>query len=143
MSLQDLTPHPINSAGVDADPPPVQGASIARWQRAMQLNVNGSILCSKHVVDAMERAGGGAIVNVLSLCDMTGRQQTSADFAAKAAMRKEGDLTQTLIDIKQSRQTEDIGLSSNVAAAVLYLVSKTGRFITGSELVIDAGYSWR
>ena len=70
----------INSAGVDADPPSAQGFSIAQWQRAMQLNVNGSILCSKHVADAMERAGGGVIVNVLSLCGMTGSQQALADL---------------------------------------------------------------
>jgi len=77
----------INCAGVDTDKPSAQGFSIAQWQRSMQLNVNGSILCSKHVIGAMERAGGGAIVNVLSLCGMTGDQQASADFSAQAALR--------------------------------------------------------
>ncbi|PFH09734.1 NAD(P)-dependent dehydrogenase (short-subunit alcohol dehydrogenase family) [Collimonas sp. PA-H2] len=163
----------INSAGVNADLLPGQGLSIAQWQRTIQLNVNGSILCSKHVVDAMERAGGGAIVNVLSLCGMSGSQQTSADFAAKAALRmayinarsyaarnirvncihpglarppvleatthEEGDLPHTFMDMEQNHQPEHIGSNSDVAAGVLYLVSETGRFITGNELVIDSG----
>lgn len=162
----------INSAGVDADSPSTQGFSIAQWQRAMQLNVNGSILCSKHVADAMERAGGGVIVNVLSLCGMTGSQQASADFAAKAAlrmayidaqryaarnirvncihpglvrpavleaaMREEGDLTQTFIDMEQIRLPGHKGSNNDVAAGVLYLVSDAGRFVTGSELVINS-----
>lgn len=164
----------INSAGVDADKPSAQGFSIAQWQRIMQLNVNGSILCSKHVVGAMERAGGGAIVNVLSLCSMSGSQQASADFAAKAAlrmayidaqsyaarnirvncihpglvhppvpeaiMREDRDLTQTFINMEQIRPSEHIGSNSDIAAGVLYLVCKAGRFVTGSELVINAGY---
>ena len=163
----------INSAGVDTDPPLAQGFSIAQWQRAMQLNVNGSILCSKHVADAMERAGGGAIVNVLSLCGMTGSREASADFAAKAAlrmayidaqryaarnirvncihpglvrppvleaaMREEGDLTQAFIDMEQIRLSGHKGSNNDVAAGVLYLVSDAGRFVTASELVIDAG----
>jgi NAD(P)-dependent dehydrogenase (short-subunit alcohol dehydrogenase family) len=163
----------INSAGVDTDKPSAQGFSIAQWQRAMQLNVNGSILCSKHVVGAMDRAGGGAIVNVLSLCGMTGIQQAAADFAAKAAlrmayidarscaarnirvncihpglvrppvpetaMREEGDLTQTFIDMEQIRLPKHIGSNIDVAAGILYLASDAGRFVTASELVIDAG----
>lgn len=167
----------INSAGVDADSPSAQGFSIAQWQRAMQLNVNGSILCSKHVADAMERAGGGVIVNVLSLCRMAGRQQASADFAAKAAlrmayidaqryaarnirvncihpglvrpafleaaMREEGDLTQAFIDMEQIRLPGHKGSKNDVAAGVLYLVSNAGRFVTGSELVINSSCSLR
>ena len=162
----------INCAGVDTDPPSAQGLSIAQWQRAMQLNVNGSILCSKHVVNAMERAGGGAIVNVLSLCEMTGNQQASADFAATAAlrmayinaqrfaarnirvnciypglarlpavdatMREVGDLTQTFMDMEQIRLPKHIGSYIDVAASILYLVSDAGRFVTASELMIDA-----
>jgi NAD(P)-dependent dehydrogenase (short-subunit alcohol dehydrogenase family) len=167
----------INSAGVDAIPSATQEISIAQWQRAMQLNVNGSILCSKHVVDAMERAGGGTIVNVLSLCGMTGTREASADFAAKAAlrmayidaqryaarnirvncihpglvrppilevaMREEGDLTQTFIDMGQIRQSRYIGSPVDVAAGVLYLVSEAGCFVTGNEFVINSGCSYR
>lgn len=165
----------INGAGVDASKPSAHGFSIPQWQRAMQLNVNGSILCSKHVLAAMERAGGGAIVNVLSQCGMTGSQQAAADFAAKTALRmayidapsyatrnirvncihpgvvrppaleatirEEGDLTQAFINTEQIRPLGHIGSNSDVAAGVLYLVSEAGRFVTGSELVIDAGHS--
>ncbi|MEM4988341.1 SDR family NAD(P)-dependent oxidoreductase [Collimonas sp. H4R21] len=167
----------INCAGVNVAQSPAQGLSIAQWQRAMQLNVNGCILCSKHVADAMDRAGGGAIVNVLSPCGMTGSREASADFAAKAAlrmayidaqryaarnirvncihpclirppvleaaMREEGDLTQTFIDMQQIRLPGPKGSNNDVAAGVLYLVSDAGRFVTSSELVINSGHSFK
>ena len=158
----------VNSAGVDA------GSASSR-ELAMQANVNGSILCSKHVAPAMERAGGGAIVNVLSLCAMDGGQQEAADRAVRAAlrmnnahamryamqnirvnailpgvvrppalaaaMRRQDDLTQVLADRAELQMLTARGSAADVAAAILYLASDAGRFVTGSELVIDAGPS--
>jgi NAD(P)-dependent dehydrogenase (short-subunit alcohol dehydrogenase family) len=56
------------------------------WRRVMQVNVETMFLVAKHVIPAMRRAGGGAIVNVSS---GTGRQPQSfnVDYSgAKAAM---------------------------------------------------------
>ncbi|WP_190275186.1 SDR family NAD(P)-dependent oxidoreductase [Collimonas fungivorans] len=158
----------VNSAGLDA------GSASSR-ELAMQANVNGSILCSKHVAPAMERAGGGAIVNVLSLCAMDGGQQEAADRAVRAAlrmnnahamryamqnirvnailpgvvrppalaaaMRRQDDLTQVLADRAELQMLTARGSAADVAAAILYLASDAGRFVTGNELVIDAGPS--
>jgi len=151
----------VNSAGVDAD------------DRSTQANVNGSILCSKHVAPAMERAGGGSIVNVLALRAMDGAQQEAADHAAKttlrmgsmnairyatqnirvntihpgvvrppalaAARRRQHDLTQLLADRAELQMLTGRGSAADVAAAILYLASDASRFVTGNELVIDAG----
>ncbi|WP_211466399.1 SDR family NAD(P)-dependent oxidoreductase [Collimonas silvisoli] len=164
----------INSAGVDADNPYAEGLPLRQWERAMQANVGGSISCSKHVLTAMVRAGGGSIVNVLSLCCMAGERQDAADHAAKAALRmanlnamryascnirvnsihpglarppalaaakrEQGDLTQELTDRAEMQMLAGKGSATDVAAAVLYLVSDASRFTSGSELVIDAGY---
>ncbi|AMP07069.1 short chain dehydrogenase family protein [Collimonas pratensis] len=163
----------INSAGVDASQPYANGLLQKHWEKAMQANVNGSILCSKHVAPAMERAGGGSIVNVLSPCAVSRVQAAAADHAAKAtlrmssmnamryatqnirvnaihpgvvrppalaaAMRKRDDLTQALADRAELQMQTTRGSATDVAAAVLYLASDASRFVTGGELVIDAG----
>ncbi|SDX91355.1 short chain dehydrogenase [Collimonas sp. OK242] len=163
----------VNSAGVDADNPSARGLSLKQWDRAMQLNVHGSILCTKHVIAAMERSGGGSIVNVLSLCSMNDEREDAADHVAKAAlrsanmnamkyasrnirinsvhpgvvrppalaaaMREQGDLIQMLTDRAELRTLAGSGSATDVAAGILYLVSNASRFVTGSELVIDAG----
>ncbi|AIY39182.1 oxidoreductase [Collimonas arenae] len=167
----------VNSAGIDADNPSAQGLSIKQWEKAMQANVNGSILCSKHVIAPMTRAGGGSIVNVLSLCALEDERHEAADHAAKAAlrvantnalryaarnirvnsihpgfsrppalveaMRKQGDLTQTLVDMAEVRMLTGRGSATDVAAGILYLVSDASRFVSGTELVIEAGYGCR
>ncbi|WP_211473674.1 SDR family NAD(P)-dependent oxidoreductase [Collimonas humicola] len=163
----------VNSTGVDANQPYAYGLSQKHWEKAMLANVNGSILCSKHVAPAMERAGGGSIVNVLAPCAMNGKQHAAADQAAKAtlrmnnmnamryatqnirvnaihpgvirppalaaAMRKRDDLTQALADRAELQMQTSRGSATDVAAAILYLTSDASRFVTGSELVIDAG----
>jgi NAD(P)-dependent dehydrogenase (short-subunit alcohol dehydrogenase family) len=167
----------VNSSGVDADNPCAEDLPLRQWERAIQANLNGSILCSKHMLAAMVRAGGGAIVNVLSLCGMAGERQDRTDEASKTALhlaklnaqryascnirvnairpalarppaqaenlREQGDLTQALIDRAELQSLARNGSSTHVAAAILYLVSDAGRFVTGSELVIDAGYDGR
>ena len=164
----------VNSAGVDIDHPYARGLPLQQWERAMKLNVYGSIACSKHVLAAMERAGGGSIVNVLSLFCLSDERQDAADHALKSALRmanlnamhyasrnirvnsihpgllrppalaaarrEQGDLTQALTDTAQLRMLAGKGSATDIAAAILYLVSDASRFVSGSELVIDAGY---
>jgi NAD(P)-dependent dehydrogenase (short-subunit alcohol dehydrogenase family) len=60
--------------------------------------------------------------------------------ALAAAKRKQGDLTQALTDTAELRMMTNRGAATDVAAGILYLVSDASRFVSGSELVIDAGY---
>ncbi|WP_211462440.1 SDR family NAD(P)-dependent oxidoreductase [Collimonas silvisoli] len=164
----------VNSAGVDVDHPSAPGLPLRQWERAAQLNLNGGIVCSKHVLAAMVRVGGGSIVNVLSLYNMAEGRQDRSDYASTEAlrlaglnaqryascnirvnsiqpgflrppalaeaMRDAGDLTQMLSDRAELQMLRESGAATDVAAATLYLVSDASRFVTGSELVIDAGY---
>jgi NAD(P)-dependent dehydrogenase (short-subunit alcohol dehydrogenase family) len=54
-------------------------------------------------------------------------------------MREQGDLIQMLTDRAELRTLAGSGSATDVAAGILYLVSDASRFVTGSELVIDAG----
>jgi NAD(P)-dependent dehydrogenase (short-subunit alcohol dehydrogenase family) len=63
--------------------------------------------------------------------------------ALAAAMRQKGDLTQALTDTAELQMLTSRGSATDVAAGILYLVSDASRFVSGSELVIDAGYGGR
>ncbi|MEO6918652.1 MAG: SDR family oxidoreductase [Collimonas sp.] len=63
--------------------------------------------------------------------------------AVVEAMRNQGDLTQTLVDLAEVRMLAGRGSATDVAAGILYLVSDASRFVSGSELVIEAGYGCR
>jgi NAD(P)-dependent dehydrogenase (short-subunit alcohol dehydrogenase family) len=59
--------------------------------------------------------------------------------ALAAARRKQNDLAQMLADRAELQMLTGRGSAADVAAAILYLASDASRFVTGSELVIDAG----
>jgi NAD(P)-dependent dehydrogenase (short-subunit alcohol dehydrogenase family) len=77
----------INNAGIDGDNVPTDKLSLEQWERVMRINVTGTFLCTKYAVPAMERAGGGAIVNVSSMYGLVGGPDVPAYHASKGAVR--------------------------------------------------------
>jgi NAD(P)-dependent dehydrogenase (short-subunit alcohol dehydrogenase family) len=61
-------------------------ASQPDWERALSVNVMGAAFCAKHAVDAMIRAGGGAIVNVTSISGFVAQERSLPYNTSKAAL---------------------------------------------------------
>ena len=61
----------VNNAGIylQAD---ALGTPVEEWERVLAVNLTGAFLCTRHAVPAMERHGGGAIVNVASEAGLVG-----------------------------------------------------------------------
>ena len=63
----------VNSAGVSARNALPEGASPERvWDKVMDVNLKGTYLVSWFAVPAMERSGGGSIVNLSSIMGLVG-----------------------------------------------------------------------
>jgi NAD(P)-dependent dehydrogenase (short-subunit alcohol dehydrogenase family) len=58
----------------------------AKWQRALDVSLNGVWLCMKHEIPAMLESGGGAIVNIASVSGMRGESLQAAYSAAKGGV---------------------------------------------------------
>jgi NAD(P)-dependent dehydrogenase (short-subunit alcohol dehydrogenase family) len=58
----------INNAAVMTDLPPygLTNMPVADWDRVLNVNLRGPLLCTQAVVDSMTERGGGRIVNGLS-----------------------------------------------------------------------------
>ncbi len=61
-------------------------ATQADWERVLSVNVMGAAFCAKYAVDAMIRAGGGAIVNVTSISGFVAQEQSIPYNTSKAAL---------------------------------------------------------
>ena len=61
--------------------------SLENWNRIMEVNATGVFLGTKAVIPAMQRAGGGSIVNISSICGIVGSFANAAYHASKGAVR--------------------------------------------------------
>jgi 3(or 17)beta-hydroxysteroid dehydrogenase len=62
-------------------------ATLEDWRRIHAVNVDGVFLGCKHALPALERAGGGSIVNISSIAAMHGVPYLAAYCSSKGAVR--------------------------------------------------------
>jgi cyclopentanol dehydrogenase len=61
--------------------------SLEHWNRVLEVNATGVFLGTKAAIPAMQRAGGGSIINISSICGMVGSHGNAAYHASKGAVR--------------------------------------------------------
>jgi NAD(P)-dependent dehydrogenase (short-subunit alcohol dehydrogenase family) len=61
-------------------------ATVSEWQQSLAVNVIGTVLVTKYVVDAMKKRGGGAVVNLASISSWIAQSNIFAYSATKAAI---------------------------------------------------------
>ena len=75
------------------DDAPVVDVDLSVWDRTMGLDARGVVLCCRHVIPAIIRAGGGTVVNMSSGAALRGSGKAHIYAAAKGAVVS---LTRTL-----------------------------------------------
>lgn len=73
----------FNNAGTEGVSAEVHEVMSSLWQRTLDINLTGAMLCMKHEVPLMLESGGGAIVNCASILGLVGMPATSAYTASK------------------------------------------------------------
>ena len=77
----------VNNAGI-ASWHAGDDASVAEWDRLMEVNAKGVFLGTKAVIPAMRTAGGGSIINISSISGMVGQTNIHPGYnASKGAVR--------------------------------------------------------
>lgn len=159
----------VNNAGVSARPGVVD-LDEETWSRVVAVNQSGVWLGIRAAVPALRRRGGGSIINLSSIYGIVGTPASAAYHATKGAVRlltKSAALelgaekirvnsvhpgyiatamTETLPDDRVRALLDQSALNragtvDEVAAAVVFLASDSASFITGTELIVDGGYT--
>ena len=77
----------VNNAGVSATGS-IEDTTVEEWDRVMDVNAKGVFLGTKHAIPAMQRAGGGSIINISSQLGIVAMNESSPQYiASKGAVR--------------------------------------------------------
>lgn len=161
----------VNNAGINGEVAKIIDYAEEDWDRIIDINLKGVWLAMKYEIPRMLETGGGAIVNIASICGSVSFPLDIAPYVAskhgvigltKAVAREYADkgirvnavspgavrtpLNQGIPDemtkpIIDGAMIKRWGLPEEVAPAVLFLCSARACFITGAALSVDGGYT--
>jgi len=159
----------VNSAGVGAANQPVGSHDPDLWRRTLAVNLDGVFLSLRLQLSLMERAGGGSIVNVASILGHRGWAEASAYVASKHAVIgltrsaaleyanqgiRVNSVSPGFIETPLLIERHDaaartalgarhpvgrLGLPAEVADVVLWLLSDSASFVTGTDYAVEGG----
>lgn len=162
----------VNNAGIVGAVQPTAEYPHDQWRRVISTNLDGVFYSIQYELPAILAAGGGAIVNLGSLCAVHGFPNTAGYAAAKhgvIGLTKTAALeyapsgvrinaivpgfidTPLLADITEEEHSQLIdlhpagrlGTADEVAEMAAFLLSERASFINGSSHYVDGAYSAR
>ena len=164
----------VNNAAIMVDLPPygLFNIPVDEWDRVIDVNLRGPLLCTQAVLPAMEARGGGRIVNGLSagafmpggiygvskfalhgltvnLASELGGRGINVNAIAPGLVDNESGYVALPKDspfrdaIAATIPGKPSGPPEDLVGALLLLVSKAGDWITGQTILIDGGWITR
>jgi 3-oxoacyl-[acyl-carrier protein] reductase len=157
----------VNNAGITRDGLMAR-MKESDWDEVVDTNLKGSFLCAKAASRVMMKKKSGRIINISSVSGVAGNAGQVNYSAAKAgligltkAMAREyasrnitvncvapGYIETEMTDLLDEQTQEQIkneiplgtfGTAEDVAAAIAYLASEDGRYITGQTIHVNGG----
>lgn len=77
----------VNCAGISPVPDSIETCTDALWERNIDVHVTGTFLGCQRAIEAMERGGGGSIINLSSINGLRAVADFVSYCAAKGAVR--------------------------------------------------------
>lgn len=151
---------------------PIAEYPLDEWNRVMEVNLTGALVCTQAAVPALRERGGGVIVNqtsngawaapavysisklgivglTLSLARQLGGDNIRVNAiapgitASDAGRRLTPEGSPFLKMVEQTASLQAVGEPDDLVGALLFIVSSAGKWMTGQVLIIDGGVVMR
>lgn len=159
----------VNNAGISSESHDLPDLPDAVWNQTIAINLSSLFYGMRAMLPEIEKAGGGAIVNISSVYADRGMPQRAAYSASKHAIRgltrstaldwaargirinelQPGVIKTPMLDeggaeenarIAASIAAKRLGTGREIATAVAFLLSDEASYITGAHLAVDGGF---
>lgn len=157
----------INNAGIFRSDL-IEKHSTEKWERIMEVNLKGKMLCTKYAVPLLKKTKSSVIINIASRAGSEAMEESSAYCCAasgiimlskisalelskygirvntispgltKTRMTK-NDSPQDFKDYVENNPLKRIGTTKDIALAVSFLVSEEASFVNGENLNVSGG----
>ncbi|MED5579492.1 MAG: SDR family oxidoreductase [Nitrospinota bacterium] len=161
----------VSNAVMDLEHGPLTEIDAEDWRRVMDVNFNSSFLFSKHAIPEMEKEGGGSIILIASQLGRVARPGRPWYCGAKGGLinmaraialdhAKQGIRCNTISpgpietgryvrnydNVEHARQNnftlfDRLGRPDEISPGAVFLASDESSFMTGSDLLIDGGFT--
>jgi NAD(P)-dependent dehydrogenase (short-subunit alcohol dehydrogenase family) len=159
----------VNGVACDEPSGTIVELSPATWDATFAANVRSAFLMSRAVVPLMAGSGGGSIIHIASQLGRVATARRPAYCATKGALiqlakamaidrirvnalspgavatgrlaRRYGDLQAASAALGNAHLLRRLGDPDEIASAALFLASDQASFVTGSDFLVDGGYT--
>ncbi|WP_415182998.1 SDR family NAD(P)-dependent oxidoreductase [Phaeovulum sp.] len=161
----------VNNAGIGGPSAATGSYDLDAWRKVIDINLSGVFYGMRFAIPEIEKAGGGAVVNVASILGSVGFAGSSPYVSAKHGVlgaTKNAALEHaaagvrvnavgpgfihtpmvsnaldaaTLELLEGEHALNRLGQPEEVAALIVFLLSDRASFITGSYHLVDGGYT--
>jgi NAD(P)-dependent dehydrogenase (short-subunit alcohol dehydrogenase family) len=157
-----------NCAGISVQGP-VTMMRMADWDRALSVNLTGTMLCARAVIPEMMKAGRGAVVNISSVYGLTGGPGNTPYNVSKAGVAQltrcmaadygaagirvnavcPGYIKTPMVDMLSGQMEQNFinmhllrraGQPEEVASVIRFLLSDEASYVTGANIPVDGGF---
>jgi NAD(P)-dependent dehydrogenase (short-subunit alcohol dehydrogenase family) len=159
----------VNNAGIVGSYEGLETVSLEDYNRIVATNQTGVFLGMRHCAPLMRKSGVASIINISSIWGLVGAPGVAPYQASKGAVtlmtknaamtfapviransihpgiiwtplieRQDPAISQSLVDVTPLGR---MGQPREIAYAALFLASDESSYVTGTQLVVDGGYT--